>query len=91
MFADVERAELYCAACAKYTYSPEFDRLVLGTRAIAMGVRASDAGVAAATTAKKRKKPPTRDISKIDVVVERCGAAGERQLARGASGPARHG
>lgn len=68
MFADVERAELYCAACARYTYSPEFDRLVLGTRAIAMGVRASDAGVAAATTAKKRKKPPTRDISKIDVV-----------------------
>ena len=68
MFADVERAELYCAACARYTYSPEFDRLVLGTRAIAMGVRASDAGVAAATTTKKRKKPTTRDISKIDVV-----------------------
>ena len=66
--ADVERAELYCAACARYTYSPEFDRLVLGTRAIAMGVRASDAGVAAATTTKKRKKPTTRDISKIDVV-----------------------
>ena len=56
IFADVERAELYCAACAGYAYSPEFDRLVLGARAIVTGVETPDTGSAAATTGKKRKK-----------------------------------
>jgi ubiquitin carboxyl-terminal hydrolase 22/27/51 len=68
MFADVERAELYCAACAGYAYSPEFDRLVLGARAIVTGVETPDTGSAAATTGKKRKKAATIDISKINVV-----------------------
>jgi ubiquitin carboxyl-terminal hydrolase 22/27/51 len=68
IFADVERAELYCAACAGYAYSPEFDRLVLGARAIVTGVETPDTGSAAATTGKKRKKAATIDISKINVV-----------------------
>lgn len=61
LYADFERAELFCAACGKYVYALEFDRAVLGVRAMATGIVPSEAnGEAAMTvgglTTKKRKK-----------------------------------
>ena len=41
VFADVERAELFCAPCGVHVYSRDFDRAVLGIRAVAARVEPS--------------------------------------------------
>ena len=38
VFADADRAELFCAACDSHAYAPAFDRAVLGARAIRAGI-----------------------------------------------------
>jgi ubiquitin carboxyl-terminal hydrolase 22/27/51 len=45
VYADVERAELFCAACGTHVYALEFDKTVNGVAAVATGVGATTSGV----------------------------------------------
>jgi len=83
VYADVERAELFCAACSTYVYALEFDKTVNGVAAVATGVGATTggaekraagdgdgdaiAGEEGGSNKKRKKTTPRTQLAKMDV------------------------